>query len=115
MSNIPVSAIRSLVDYLRNDERKDFEAKPCRSHIFHSVRAVDRWLAPLDGLGGPGDDSANEWQVQLERDREALLDVLCEVVGAYEAAHGSGGLVSKARASSRTWTARFATVRSPAI
>lgn len=38
-------AVRAVVEYLRDDERRDFEEGPGSGHIFEAVSAVDDWLA----------------------------------------------------------------------
>ena len=43
----PVTAICKLLDYLRDDERKDYRANPVDNHIYHSVVAVEQWIKSL--------------------------------------------------------------------
>lgn len=44
-SIIIVDAIRTVLDYLRNDERRDHEAEPRRGHVTEAVARVDEWLS----------------------------------------------------------------------
>jgi hypothetical protein len=39
-----VESIQSLVDYLYEDEEKDWEGEKSKNHIFNDVRAVSVWL-----------------------------------------------------------------------
>ena len=36
--------IRTVLDYLWDDERKNYEAEPSEGHVFESLAAVDAWL-----------------------------------------------------------------------
>ena len=69
MTEIPVKAILTLVQYLETDERKHFEAKwesgeDTSNHIFNYVRTVSDWLD-----GQPGIPTA------AERERQRLAPV----------------------------------------
>jgi hypothetical protein len=57
-NDIPLNAIRGLVDYLEYDERRDYEgycdddgkvvdAEGAKNHIYRHVRRVSNWLEKL--------------------------------------------------------------------
>jgi hypothetical protein len=52
MTDIPMQAIRRVLDYLR-DEREHFECNPSDDHIYRSIEAVEDWIASLPLSAGP--------------------------------------------------------------
>lgn len=40
-----IDAIRAVLDYLRDDERRDYETQPRRGHVFESIARLDEWLS----------------------------------------------------------------------
>ena len=43
-----IENIRAVVDYLWEDERRDFDGLPDENHIFKSLVFVAQWLAALE-------------------------------------------------------------------
>lgn len=43
-----IENIRVVVDYLWDDERRNFDGLPDENHIFKSLAIVARWLAALE-------------------------------------------------------------------
>ena len=43
-----IEAIRAMLDYLRDDERRDYVSNPRTGHVFESIARVEAWLVGLD-------------------------------------------------------------------
>jgi hypothetical protein len=43
MTQVPMTAIRRMLDYLMDDERKDYQANPVDNHIYRSIKVVEEW------------------------------------------------------------------------
>ena len=48
LSDIPLTAIAKVVDYLENDEEEHYDSSGSRNHIVHSVRRLKKFLYTID-------------------------------------------------------------------
>jgi hypothetical protein len=48
LSDIPLTAIANVVDYLEDDEEKDYSDNGKRNHIVHSVRLLKNFLTAIN-------------------------------------------------------------------
>ena len=70
LSDIPLTAIANVVDYLEADEEKDYDSHGGRKHIVHSVRRLKKFLYTINPDNDPLERMRIKWIERMDHEQE---------------------------------------------